>query len=194
MIEKQQDSAHAPQAWDHNQVRLALACARALARRFARQRRLSSADREDLVQDILLAIVEASPRFDAARGSWATFVAVLARRAIIDRARQPRVPPHVSLDAEEGRDARRRLCADQADVDARLALLTAATGLPAGPHRLLREILVHGDVVDAREAHAASAASFYRELQDLRFWLHALGARPPRMTCAVRSKRPPSGA
>jgi RNA polymerase sigma factor (sigma-70 family) len=194
MIEKQQDDAHAPLAWDKNQVRLALASARALARRFARQRRLSSADREDLVQDILLAIVEASPRFDAARGSWATFVAVLARRAIINRARQSRLPPHVSLDAEEGRSARRTLCADLADVDARLALLSATAGLPTGSRQLLREILAHGDVVDAREAHAASAAGFYRQLQDLRFWLHALGARPPRMSCAVRSKRPPSGA
>jgi len=194
VIEKQGSRIEQALAWDQSQLRVALESARALAARFARQRRLSRADREDLVQDILLAIIEASPRFDAARGSWATFVAVLARRAIIDRARQRRLPPHVSLDADEGRYARRTLCADETDLDARLAFLGAAADLPDRPSALLREILAHGDVVDAREAHAASTASFYRELQDLRFWLHALGARPPRMACVTRSKRPPSSA
>lgn len=189
VIEKQESRTHAPQAWDHSQLRVALGCARALAARFARQRRLSRADREDLIQDILLAIVEASPRFDAARGSWATFVGVLARRAVIDRARQPHLPSHVSLDAEEGRDARRTLCANQTDVDARLAFLSAAADLPAGPRGLLREILAHADVVDAREAHPASSASFYRELTELRFWLRALGARPQRTTGVRQSKR-----
>lgn len=194
MIEKQRDGAHSPHAWDHSQLRVALACARALAARFARQRRLSRADQEDLAQDILLALVEASPRFDAARGSWASFVAVLARRAVIDRARQPSMPPHISLDAEEGRDARRTLRAEQTDVDARLALLNAAADLPARPRSLLRDIIAYGDVVDAREAHAASAASFYRELKDLRFWLCALGARPRRIACGLPSQRPAPGA
>lgn len=194
MMEKLEPRTHAPQTWDHSQLRVALASARAQAARFARQRRLSRAEREDLIQDILLAIVEASPRFDAARGSWATFVAVLARRAVIDRARQPHLPPHVSLDAEEGRDARRTLCADQTDVDARLAFLSAAADLPAGPRGLLREILAHADVVDAREAHAASSASFYRELTELRFWLCALGARPQRRAGVPRSQRQPPRA
>lgn len=189
VVEKQGSRIEQALAWDQSQLRVALDSARALAARFARQRRLSRADRDDLVQDILLALVEATPRFDATRGSWATFVAVLARRAIIDRARQPNLPSHVSLDADEGRDARRSLCADETDRDARLTLLGAAADLPDGPHALLCEILAHGDVVDAREAHAASAASFYRDLQDLRFWLRALGARPSRLACVSRSKR-----
>ncbi len=189
VIEKQGSRIAQSLAWDQSQLRVALESARALAARFARQRRLSRADREDLVQDILLTLVEATPRFDAARGSWATFVAVLARRAIIDRARQPNWPPHVSLDADEGRDARRTLCADQADLDAHLTFLGAASDLPDEPRALLCEILAHGDVVDAREAHAASPASFYRALQDLRFWLRAFGARPPRTVSVVRSKR-----
>ena len=37
----------------------------------------------------LLAGLLAGQRFDATRASWATFVAVLARRAVIERARQP---------------------------------------------------------------------------------------------------------
>lgn len=187
VVEKQGSRIEQALAWDQSQLRVALDSARALAARFVRQRRLSRVDRDDLVQDILLALVEATARFDATRGSWATFVAVLARRAIIDRARQPNLPPHVSLDADEGRDVRRSLYADETDLDARLTLLGAAADLPDGPHALLCEILAHGDVVDAREAHAASPASFYRALQDLRFWLRVLGARPPGTTCVVRS-------
>ena len=107
MREKQKSQAHLPENWDQCQVRGALAAARCHAARFARQRRLAREDREDLIQDILLVLVEASPRFDATRASWATFVTVLARRAIIDRARQPLLPDCVSLDGDCAADIHR---------------------------------------------------------------------------------------
>ena len=121
MREKQKSQAHLPEKWDERQVRVALAAARCHAARFARQRRLAREDREDLIQDILLVILEAGQRFDATRASWATFVAVLARRAVIDRARQPSPPACVSFDSEFAADIRSSLVVPQADPDIGIA-------------------------------------------------------------------------
>jgi DNA-directed RNA polymerase specialized sigma24 family protein len=178
MREKQKPRAHLPEKWDESQVRTALAAARCHAARFARQRRLSQADREDLIQDILLVILEAGPRFDAKRACWATFVAVLARRAIIDRARQPSLPECVSLDCSAAADILSSLVVPQADPDIAVAFGRVDGDLPREPLALLRRIILHRDVAAARDAGAVSPATFYRELHDLRCWLRALGVRP----------------
>ena len=178
MREKQKSQAHLPEKWDESQVRVALAAARFHAARFARQRRLARADREDLTQDILLVILEAGQRYDAARASWATFVAVLAQRAVIDRARQPSSPECVSLDARAAADILSSLVVPQADPDIAVAFGRIDEDLPPEPRALLRRIILHRDVAAARDAGAVSPATFYRELHDLRCWLRALGVRP----------------
>lgn len=178
MREKQKSQAYLPDKWDERQVRVALAAARCHAARFARQRRLSQADREDLIQDILLIILEAGPRFDAKRASWATFVAVLARRAIIDRVRQPSSPECVSLDGRAAADILSSLVVPQPDADIAVAFGRVDEDLPPEPRALLRRIILHRDVAAARDAGAVSPATFYRELHDLRCWLRALGVRP----------------
>jgi DNA-directed RNA polymerase specialized sigma24 family protein len=178
MSEKQAKQAHVPEKWDQSQVQAALATARYHAARFARQRRLARADREDLIQDILLVIVEANPRFDATRASWATFVAVLARRAVIDRARQPLSPECVSLDGNASVGILDSLVVPQADPDIAVAFGRVEEHLPPAPRALLRRIIAHRDVALARDAGAASPATFYRELHDLRCWLRALGVHP----------------
>lgn len=178
MREKQKSHAHLPEKWDESQVRVALAAARFHAARFARQRRLARADREDLTQDILLVILEAGQRYDAARASWATFVAVLAQRAVIDRARQPLSPECVSLDGQGAAAILRSLAAPQVDPDIAVAFGRVDEDLPAAPRALLRRIILHRDVAAARDAGAVSPATFYRELHDLRCWLRALGVRP----------------
>jgi DNA-directed RNA polymerase specialized sigma24 family protein len=178
MREKQKSQAHLPEKWDQSQVRVALAAARCHAARFARQRRLSRADREDLTQDILLAIVAASARYDATRACWATFVALLARRAVIDQARQPSPPTCVSLDSEFAADIRGALVAPRADPDIAVAFGRAVEDLPSVPRAMLRRIIAHRDVAAARDAGPVSPATFYRELHDLRCWLRALGVRP----------------
>lgn len=174
--------------WEESRIKVALATARALAARFAKQRRLSRADREDLEQDILLALLEATPRYDAERGAFATFVTVVARRALIDRARRPAPPSQLSLDAEEGRTLRETLAAPEMEIELALALSGAADALPAAACALLREILARGDVVAAREARAASSATFYRDLHDLRCWLRALGSHPDAATTLRRAR------
>lgn len=56
----------------------------ALARRFCHQ----SAEIDDAVQDIFLAVWRSAPRYDPALGSEETFVAMVARRRLIDRQRR----------------------------------------------------------------------------------------------------------
>ena len=59
-------------------------------------------DREDLTQDILLAIVEAAGRYDARRASWSTFVSLLAQHVVIDRARAPASIDTIPLYGNDG--------------------------------------------------------------------------------------------
>ena len=67
-----------------------------LARRTCR----SSADAEDAVQEIFVSVWRNAARFDASKGSEATFVATIARRRLIDRLRRAgRRSGEVSLDA-----------------------------------------------------------------------------------------------
>ncbi|MCA9310050.1 MAG: sigma-70 family RNA polymerase sigma factor [Phycisphaerales bacterium] len=60
-----------------------------LARRFT----MSDADAEEAVQDIFVLLWRKADRYDAARGSEATFISVLARRLLIDRWRRERRQP-----------------------------------------------------------------------------------------------------
>lgn len=192
MREKQKSQAHLPEKWDESQVNVALATARCHAARFARQRRLAREDREDLIQDILLVLLEASPRFDATRASWATFVALLARRAVINRARLPSSPECVSLDGKAAADILSSLTVPQADPDIAVAFGRVDEDLPPEPRALLRRIILHRDVAAARDAAAVSPATFYRELHDLRCWLRALGVRPAPAASARATTSMPS--
>jgi hypothetical protein len=178
MSEKHPAAAQIPSFWTAEVLRAALDTARRHANGFARQKGLSRADREDLTQDILLAIVEASRHFDPARGGWSAFAGTLAHRVLVDRCRSPKSPILVSLDAPGIEALVARLVAPRADADAAIGFAAAADDLPPGPRDLLRDIIAHADVPAARDGRAASAASFYRELADLRLWLRALGLRP----------------
>ena len=56
-------------------------------------------DREDVVQDVLMRFVKALPAYDAERAPLKAFVAVLARRQVIDHFRaQGRRPPLQPID------------------------------------------------------------------------------------------------
>ncbi|MCA9300362.1 MAG: sigma-70 family RNA polymerase sigma factor [Phycisphaerales bacterium] len=57
-----------------------------LATRFCRDR----SEAEDASQDILLSVWESAKRYDADKASEATFVAMIARRRLIDRQRRVR--------------------------------------------------------------------------------------------------------
>lgn len=54
----------------------------------ARRRCRSDADAEDAVQDVFIALWESAAGFDPGRGAEVTYVSMIARRRIIDRARK----------------------------------------------------------------------------------------------------------
>jgi DNA-directed RNA polymerase specialized sigma24 family protein len=177
-------TATARTIWDGSQVATALALAERQASRCARARALGRADREDLRQEILLAVVERAHRFDAAIAPWAAFVTLLARHAIADwlRAEQQRQSvAMLSLDEMIDGDAVLDAPAvDDTDRGADLRTALDAFLLDAPPSACSTLLLIaaaRGDVAAAQRASGLPPSSFYRALAALRFWLHAAGLR-----------------
>ncbi|MBA4029103.1 MAG: RNA polymerase subunit sigma-24 [Planctomyces sp.] len=82
----------------------------ALARRFCHQ----SAEIDDAVQDIFLAVWRSAPRYDPALGSEETFVAMVARRRLIDRQRRAMRRPAPVMGMDLGASVGRPLTEDEA--------------------------------------------------------------------------------
>ena len=183
MNRQQNNGSELPQKWEKSQIEDALKLARILAAKAARNRRIGLADRDDLIQDILLALLQASIHFDPARGSWGGFVTIIARRAIADQARRPSAPHCISLDSKEAAGILRSLAAPAHDLDAHLAVTHAADEMPEAQRALLRSIFTHRDIAATRAASNVSTATFYRDLHELRCWLRIMGASP----CATRT-------
>ena len=170
-------SSH-PAIWDREQLLPALATAARYARFGARRLSLSRTDREDLQQDILVTLLERGGRFDPERGSWGTFVTLLARRAVIDRGRRPAQPELLSLDTPEGQRLAQVLPASD-DQRHTVEFGIAFDALPDEPRALLSDIIRHTDLLAARNSGDVSPATFYRKLGELRCWLRMVGAAPP---------------
>ena len=67
-------------------------------------RKLSPNEAEDAVQEIFIELWKNAARFDEAQSSEVTFVAMIARRRLIDRLRKSnRQPQTYSMDAEENK-------------------------------------------------------------------------------------------
>jgi len=120
-----------------------------LARRFCR----NAADAEDAVQDVLIELWRSAGRYDAAVASEATFVAMIARRRLIDRyrrrQRQPDLQPLPELMPLQAEGVHTRI-EQQPDVQrAARALLT----LRPEQQRVLR-LSVHGGLSHAEIAEA----------------------------------------
>lgn len=177
-------TAPARTIWDGDQIATALALADRQASRCARQRSLGEADREDLRQEILLAVVERAHRFDPATAPWAAFVTLLARHAIADwlRAEQTHrsagmISIEEMIDADATVDA---LAVADTDRGADLRAALEAFLLDAPPSACTTLLLIAaacGDVAAAQRASGLPPSSFYRALAALRFWLHAAGLR-----------------
>lgn len=151
MNRQQNNGSELSQKWEKSQLQDALKLARILAAKAARKRRIAAAERDDLIQDILLALLQASAHFDPARGSWGGFVTIIARRGLA-------APAH--------------------DPEAHLAMMRAADEMPEAQRALLRSIFAHRDIAATRAASTVSTATFYRDLQELRCWLRIMGASP----------------
>ena len=67
-------------------------------------RKLAPSEAEDAVQEIFIELWKNAARFDEAQSSEVTFVAMIARRRLIDRLRKSnRQPQTYSMDAEENK-------------------------------------------------------------------------------------------
>jgi RNA polymerase sigma-70 factor (ECF subfamily) len=172
--------------WDDSHVAVALATAHHLAARRACRARLLAADRDDLQQDILLAVVERAGRFDPAHAGWATFVALLARHVIADRcqtasrrdAQTPVLLEVESIDAvPDARSVTQPAAVDVAEaVNLRVDLQRLIGDLPRAQRATLIALLrTDGDIAAAQRGSGRSTSAFYRDVKELRLWLRASG-------------------
>ncbi len=180
--QRAENTADTP-TWDQHRLRQALSTARHHAIRGSRRLALAGADREDLQQDILVAILVRDRHYDPSRGAWSTFASLIARHVVADRARAERQAPDVEflpLDVDAFPAGCSATQQDHVDPILSLDLRRVANELPAAPRRLMRLLGATGDVAEAQRASNHSCCGFYRALQDLRFWLHASGMQAPR--------------
>ncbi len=112
-----------------------------LARRMTR----TPADAEDATQEIFLNIWSSATVYDAAKGSESVFVAMIARRRLIDRRRKSKVELLVdsSVDIEEAEDWTDPGTSPQIHVEAEAAM-RALQQLRPEQRRMLELGLVYG--------------------------------------------------
>ena len=87
----------------------------------ARRLCTSPSDAEDAVQEIFIDLWKSAPRFDASIASETTFVAMIARRRLIDRGRRKMRRPEVPQIAETVADSRERVDDTERGEQQRLA-------------------------------------------------------------------------
>ena len=118
----------------------------------ARRLSPSEADAEDAVQEIFIDVWRSAARFDEARGAEVTFVAMIARRRLIDRLRQSRRRPIHDAPSAEVIDERRPDREVERGADAALAA-RAMEDLRPEQQRVLRlavcEGLTHQEIASA---------------------------------------------
>ena len=137
---------------DERAVRDCISRYGALVWSLARRWSAESGDAEDAVQEIFIDLWRTAARYDTARTSEAGWVAMIARRRLIDRARKRErlpalesIPDDFDVASETERDLDREWRAEQARAVLR--------ELPPAQRRMLELSLVHGRTHDeiARE-------------------------------------------
>ena len=139
-------------AGDERAVRDCVARYGALVWSLARRWAPESSEAEDAVQEIFIDLWRSAARYDATRTSEAGWVAMIARRRLIDRARRRErlpvlesLPDDYDVAADDERDLDREWRAEQARAVLR--------ELPPAQRRMLELSLLHGRTHDeiARE-------------------------------------------
>ncbi len=163
--------------WDTRRIGAAIVAARQHARQQARRRRLQPADRDDLQQEALVAVVLRARGHDPAQGAWSTFADLVVRHALADQAARRSAPClcfGIELDglpATAGSDT-------TPDLITRLDLERLWPCLPPPLQRVMTLVAVEGSLADACRASGMTRAAFYRAVADLRLWLTAAGLGP----------------
>lgn len=179
-------NAQTTSVWDNDHIHLAIALAERETARWARRRSLNRADREDLRQEILLAVLERSPRFNPASATWAGFVTMLARHAAIDwlgaERRRRALATHAIDEVPEADVLVDEAAGSKSSTSAelRIEIETLLREAPPAASRALRQIIAAcGDIAAAQRASGDAKSPFYRAVAELRFWLRASGLGIP---------------
>lgn len=135
-----------------------------LARRFL----VCPADAEDAVQDILVSVWRSAGRYDPRVAGETTFVAMIARRRLIDRRRVTRLWEHLSEDSDprgpaghEGASARERIEARE-EVSRAFALMSRLSEGQQNALRLASMGLTHSEVSRATGQRLGTAKTNLR--------------------------------
>jgi RNA polymerase sigma-70 factor, ECF subfamily len=142
----------------------------------ARRLSASPAEAEDAVQEIFVDLWRSAPRFEESRGNEATFIAVIARRRLIDRKRAQRRTPQTEPADDHERLPAASLGQPQAEAAAEVALAARALGTLSAEQRevlLLSAVdgLSHEEIASSKgmalgtvKSHARRALLRMREL------------------------------
>ncbi len=172
--------------WDNSRIGSALAAAHRHANRWMRRSGRDLTDRDDLRQDILVAIVERAPQYDATQSAWTTFVGLLARHVVADRTlaeSSERRTVLVPIDLEAW-DKCAKLSSITQPEDGDGALETAqrvdleglVDDLPSVARQTLLLLMqTDGEIATAQRLSGRSRSAFYRSVDELHLWLRAAG-------------------
>jgi len=163
--------------WDQRLIETASDAAVHHTRRIARHRGLTPDDRDDLRQNILLALLARAHRYDQLRGATATYMKVLIRHAVVDQARAVRTSL-LLIDAEAGVPDIAVPTDQEQHLICRLDLARTLADLAPPLLDIVSLIAQHGSAADAHRASALPLCTFYRRLAEVRMQLRAGGLAP----------------
>lgn len=178
--------------YDPAYIDAALAAASFRSQRCAIHFHLSAADQDDLYQTIVLDALERSSRFDAAKGSAATFTGRLAINAANDflnelkkvRERCCPLDPCAANDPDFGHDGDpfdggASLWGEGSDflsdIEVLCDLQSAWCLMTDAQQGLLQQLVIHPDPPTACRATGYSTPTFYRRVADLRMHFRLFG-------------------
>lgn len=149
-----------------------------IARRFT----AAAADAEDAVQEVFLDLWKSAARFDPARASETTFVAMIARRRLIDLLRRSESRPKLAVMPEHFDAASEEFQRLEDSIEANSAARAFATLKPEQRRVLLLSIyqgMSHGEIVEATGIPLGTVKSHIRRgLVEVRRKLNIEGEVP----------------
>ncbi len=167
--------------------------------RLATRYGLSSAEREDIEQSILLELLERYPQYDPAKGSMNTFTGLVSEHRAVELLHQL-MRQRIRMAVFEPRDAANDpdfysnvgdsttgdnvvpLWADDRDLfkdsETVHGIHAALARMSQDQQDLFNLIGKHHDIPTAAKASGMSSATFYRRVDDLRMHLRMFGIRP----------------
>jgi len=184
---------------DQHYLESAMNAAATRTYRLAARHGLSSAEREDIEQSILLELLERYPQYDPAKGSMNTFTGLVSEHRAVELLDQL-MKQRNRMTVFEPRDAANDpdfyasvgdgttgdnvvpLWADDRDLfrdsETLHDIQAALACMNQDQQDLFNLIDKHHDIPTAAKASGMSSATFYRRVDDLRMHLRMFGIRP----------------